>query len=198
MTSIEQLTAGEFQSVGLAVISGSISAFRSNKGFADKAVSQLPDDKLRVSLDANTNSIAVIMKHVAGNLLSRWTDFLTTDGEKPWRDRDGEFVDTFGNREQLIAYWESGWTTLFNTLSALSCSDLAKSVTIRGEVHSVPLAMQRSLAHTTYHIGQIMLISRVLAGDNWTTITIPRGGSTSFNQQVWGAGHYQTPPIREA
>ncbi len=183
--------------VGLAVINGSISAFRSNKGWADKAISQLSDAKLHVTLDANTNSVAVIMKHVAGNLQSRWTDFLTTDGEKPWRNRDEEFVDTFSNREQLLAYWESGWTTLFNSLSSLSGSDLVKSVTIRGEVHSVPLAMQRSLAHTTYHIGQIMLISRILAGDHWTTITIPRGGSTNFNQRVWGAGHYQTPPGSE-
>lgn len=197
MTTSGELTAGEFNDVGLAVIGGSISAFRSNKGFADKAISQLSDDQLRVALDANTNSIAVIMKHVAGNLLSRWTDFLTTDGEKPWRNRDDEFVDTFNNREQLIAHWESGWTTLFNSLSSLSWSDLAKSVTIRGELHSVPLAMQRSLAHTTYHIGQIMLISRILAGDNWTTITIARGGSTMFNQQVWGAGHYLTPPGAE-
>ena len=197
MTTSGELTADEINDVGRTVISGSISAFRSNKGFADKAISQLSDDKLHVALDGNTNSIAVIMKHVAGNLLSRWTDFLTTDGEKPWRNRDEEFVDTFSNREQLIDYWESGWTTLFNSLSALSGSDLAKSVTIRGEVHSVPLAMQRSLAHTTYHIGQIMLISRILAGDNWTTITIPRGGSTNFNQRVWGAGHYQTPPGSE-
>jgi hypothetical protein len=198
MTTSGELTAGEFQDVGLAVINGSISAFRSNKGFADKAISQLSDDKLHVALDANTNSIAVIMKHVAGNLLSRWTDFLTSDGEKPWRNRDDEFVDTFSDREQLIAHWESGWTTVFNSLSALSGSDLAKSVMIRGEVHSVPLAMQRSLSHTTYHIGQIVLISRILAGDNWTTITIPRGGSTNFNQQVWGAGHYQTPPTAES
>ena len=197
MTTSGELTAGDFKDVGLAVISGSIAAFRSNKGFADKAISQLSDDKLHVSLDANTNSIAVIMKHVAGNLLSRWTAFLTTDGEKPWRNRDDEFVDTFSNREQLIAYWESGWTTLFNSLSGLSGSDLAKTVAIRGELHSVPLAMQRSLGHTTYHIGQIMLISRILSGNNWTTITIPRGGSTNFNQQVWGAGHYQTPPGAE-
>ena len=193
MTTSGELTADEINDVGRTVISGSISAFRSNKGFADKAISQLSDDKLHVALDGNTNSIAVIMKHVAGNLQSRWTDFLTTDGEKPWRNRDEEFVDTFSNREQLLAYWESGWTTLFNSLSSLSGSDLVKSVTIRGEVHSVPLAMQRSLAHTTYHIGQIMLISRILAGDHWTTITIPRGGSTNFNQRVWGAGHYQTP-----
>lgn len=186
-------TPGEFHNIALAVINGSVSAFRSNKGWADKAISQLSDDKLHIALDANTNSIAVIMKHVAGNLLSRWTDFLTTDGEKSWRNRDDEFVDTFKDRDQLVTYWESGWNTLFDSLSALSSDDLGKNVTIRGELHSVPLAMQRSLAHSTYHIGQIILISRILAGDNWTTITIPRGGSSNFNQRVWGAGHYQTP-----
>ncbi len=190
-------TPGEFHDVALAVINGSVSAFRSNKGWADKAISQLSDDKLHIALDANTNSIAVIMKHVAGNLLSRWTDFLTTDGEKSWRNRDDEFVDTFKDRDQLVTYWESGWNTLFDSLSALSSDDLGKNVTIRGELHSVPLAMQRSLAHSTYHIGQIILISRILAGDNWTTITIPRGGSSNFNQRVWGAGHYQTPPPPE-
>jgi hypothetical protein len=191
------ITPDEFHDVALAVINGSISAFRSNKGWADKAIAQLSDDKLHVALDANTNSIAVIMKHVGGNLLSRWTDFLTTDGEKSWRNRDDEFVDTFENRDKLISYWESGWQTLFDSLSVLSGEDLGKNVTIRGELHSVPLAMQRSLAHTTYHIGQIILISRILAGDNWTTITIPRGGSSNFNQRVWGAGHYQTPPPAE-
>ena len=191
------ITPDEFHDVALAMFNGSISAFRSNKGWADKAIAQLSDDKLHVALDANTNSIAVIMKHVAGNLLSRWTDFLTTDGEKSWRNRDDEFVDTFENRDQLISYWESGWQTLFDSLSVLSGEDLGKNVTIRGELHSVPLAMQRSLAHTTYHIGQIILISRILAGDNWTTITIPRGGSSNFNQRVWGAGHYQTPPPAE-
>ena len=191
------ITPDEFHDVALAMINGSISAFRSNKGWADKAIAQLSDDKLHVALDANTNSIAVIMKHVGGNLLSRWTDFLTTDGEKSWRNRDDEFVDTFKDRDQLISYWESGWKTLFDSLSVLSGEDLGKNVTIRGELHSVPLAMQRSLAHTTYHIGQIILISRILAGDNWTTITIPRGGSSNFNQRVWGAGHYQTPPPAE-
>jgi len=191
------ITPDEFHDVALAMINGSISAFRSNKGWADKAIAQVSDDKLHVALDANTNSIAVIMKHVGGNLLSRWTDFLTTDGEKSWRNRDDEFVDTFEKRDQLISYWESGWKTLFDSLSVLSGEDLGKNVTIRGELHSVPLAMQRSLAHTTYHIGQIILISRILAGDNWTTITIPRGGSSNFNQRVWGAGHYQTPPPAE-
>jgi hypothetical protein len=175
-----------------AFIDGALTSFRSNKGWADKAVAQLPDDKLHLALDPNTNCIAVIMKHVAGNLLSRWTDFLTTDGEKPWRNRDDEFVDSQTTRGGLTAYWESGWQRLFDSLSALSADDLGKAVTIRGEPHSVPLAVQRSLAHCGYHVGQIVLIARILAGDHWTTITIPRGASASFNQRVWGAGHYQT------
>lgn len=177
-----------------AMLDGTISSFRANKGWIDKAIAQLSDDKLHVALDPNTNSIAIIMKHVAGNLLSRWTDFLTTDGEKPWRNRDDEFVDTFRSRDELIAYWDSGWQRLFDTLSSLSPEDMARTITIRGEPHSVPLAIQRSLAHTCYHVGQIMLIARILAGDQWTTITIPRGASANFNRQVWGKGHYQSPP----
>lgn len=184
----------EMVGVCKSIIDGTIGSFRSNKGWIDKAISQLSDEKLHIALDPNTNSVAVIMKHVAGNLLSRWTDFLTTDGEKPWRNRDDEFVDTFSSRDELIAYWDSGWQRLFDTLSSLSPNDLAKTITIRGEPHSVPLAIQRSLAHTSYHVGQIMLIARILAGDQWTTITIPRGASASFNQQVWGKGHYQSAP----
>src|SRR6185437_11841791 len=126
---------------GKAIIDGALAAFRSNKGWADKAVGQLPDEKLHVALDPNTNSIAVIMKHVAGNLLSRWTDFLETDGEKPWRGRDDEFVDTFKGRDELLAYWESGWQRLFDSLIDLTAGDLGKSVTIRGEPHTVPLAI---------------------------------------------------------
>jgi hypothetical protein len=174
-----------------AVVEGAVAAFRSNKALADKAVGQLPDEKLQRALDANTNSIAVIMKHVAGNLLSRWTDFLTTDGEKPWRNRDNEFVDTFTARADVVAYWESGWNRLFESLGGLKADDLVRSVTIRGEPHTVPLAIQRSLAHTTYHVGQIVLIARVLAEDKWTTLTIPRGASAGFNQRVWGKGHYR-------
>jgi hypothetical protein len=184
----------ESSDFGKAVLDGTLAAFRSNKGWADKAIAQLPDDRLHVALDSNTNCIAVIMKHVAGNLLSRWTDFLTTDGEKPWRNRDDEFVDTFTRRDELLAYWESGWHRLFDSLLGLTADDLGKTVTIRGEPHSVPLAIQRSLAHCGYHVGQIVLIARVLAGDHWTTITIPRGASASFNQRVWGKGHYQSAP----
>lgn len=184
--------------IGAALIDGTLAALRSHKGWADKAIAQLPDDRLHVALDPNTNSVAVIMKHVAGNLRSRWTDFLTTDGEKPDRDRDDEFVDTFATRDELIADWESGWDRVLGAVAGLAPADLARTVTIRGEPHSVPLAIQRSLAHTAYHVGQILLIARILAGDHWTTITIPRGASASYNQNVWGKGHYQTPPPGEA
>jgi hypothetical protein len=146
----------------------------------------VPDDKLRVALDSHTNSIAVIMKHVAGNLTSRWTDFPTTDGEKPWRNRDDEFVDTFRNRAELLEYWERGWACLKTTLQGLNETDLKQTVLIRGEPHSVPLALARSLGHTCYHIGQIVQAARIHAGENWTTLTIPRGGSQQFNQAHWG------------
>lgn len=157
-------------------------AFRANKQLADRAVAQVPDHKLDLSLDQNTNSIAVIMKHVSGNLQSRWTDFLTTDGEKPGRDRDSEFVNTFQNRQQILEFWERGWNCLFQQLNALTAEDLQKIVEIRGETQAVPLAMSRSLGHTCYHIGQIVQLARHHAGVNWNTLTIPRGGSDQFNQ----------------
>ena len=174
------------------VIMSASTCFRANKDWADKAIAQLPDDKLHVTLDDNTNSVAVIMKHVAGNLKSRWTDFLTTDGEKPWRNRDDEFVDSFADRQEILTYWEEGWACLFKTLESLLHSDLSTTVTIRGEAHSVPLAINRSLAHCGYHVGQIIMTSRILAGEDWNTITIPRGLSDSYNKSVWGKGHYRT------
>lgn len=177
--------------VAAAVIDGAIVTFRANKGFADKAIAQVADEQLHVALDANTNSIAVIMKHVAGNLLSRWTDFLTSDGEKSWRNRDDEFVDSFASRDELTAYWNSGWQRVLDSLADLTPGDLAQSVTIRGEPHSVPLAIQRSLGHSCYHVGQIILIARILAGERWNTITIPRGHSANFSQRVWGGGSFR-------
>ncbi|MBM3996065.1 MAG: DUF1572 domain-containing protein [Planctomycetes bacterium] len=167
-------------------VSAIINAFEANKRLADRAIAQLPDEKLHIALDGNTNSIAVIMKHVAGNLRSRWTDFLTTDGEKPGRDRDGEFVDTFRSRVDVLDCWEAGWARLMETLRSLTPEDLAKTVLIRSEPHSVPLALARSLGHTCYHIGQILQLARILAGDNWKTLTIPRGESEAYNQANWG------------
>ncbi|WP_339735637.1 DUF1572 family protein [uncultured Gimesia sp.] len=167
-------------------ISATINTFEANKKMAERAVEQVSDEGLHVALDDHTNSIAVIMKHVAGNLISRWTDFLTTDGEKPDRNRDEEFVDTFSERAELLAYWERGWTTLLESLKSLTADDLEKTVYIRGDAHTVPLAIQRSLGHTCYHVGQIVQVARVQAGDNWNTLTIPRGQSEEFNQKHWG------------
>lgn len=163
-----------------------INAFEANKRLADRAVAQVPDDELHVALDQHTNSIAVIMKHVAGNLTSRWTDFLTTDGEKPWRNRDDEFVDSFSSRAEVVECWDRGWAVLLTTLRGLQPTDLAKTVTIRGEPHTVPLALSRSLGHTCYHVGQIVQLARHHAGEKWNILTISRGGSEQFNKTHWG------------
>ncbi len=176
-----------------AFLDATVTTLRANKSSAEKAVAQVSDEQLHVALDPHTNCLAVIMKHIAGNLISRWTDFLTTDGEKPWRNRDGEFIDTFTDRAELLAYWESGWQHFFDALASLTPADYDTTIYVRGEPHSIPLAIQRSLTHTVYHVGQIVLVARVLAGDKWNTITIPRGGSEQYNKQVWGKGHYQPP-----
>ncbi len=166
-------------------------AFLYNKDLAERAVAQLNDEQLRTALHPETNSVAVIMKHVSGNLLSRWTDFLTSDGEKPWRNRDDEFVDSFASRQELMEYWQKGWDCLAEALDALRPIDLNAIVTIRGERLPVPLAVSRSLSHCGYHVGQIVLISRILVGDGWTTLTIPRGGSQHHNRKNWGDAQYR-------
>src|SRR5262245_8410803 len=177
---------GSRMDIAAEFIAASINAFEANKRLADRAVEQVPDDRLRTALDANTNSIAVIMKHVAGNLLSRWTDFLTTDGEKPWRNRDDEFVETLGSRAEVLEWRERGWACLLSVLRSLRPEDVGRTVLIRGEPHTVPLALERSLGHTCYHIGQIVQVARIHAGEKWTTLTIPRGGSERFNKANWG------------
>jgi hypothetical protein len=164
------------------VLPAYIDTFYSQKELAEKAISQVSDELLRTPPDANTNSIAVIMKHISGNLRSRFTDFLHTDGEKPWRDRDDEFIDNFRDRAEIIAYWEAGWDVLFECLKNLRHDHLAWDVTIRGEAHSVPHALDRALAHVGYHTGQIVLTARFLCKDSWSTITVPRGGSKQFNR----------------
>ena len=162
-----------------------LSSFEGQKRLAERAVAQLSDEDLHRSLDPETNSVAVVAKHIAGNLKSRWTDILTTDGEKPWRDRDDEFVDTFSDRDELTQYWDAGWQPLFETLRTLTPEDFTRTIEIRGEPHTVSSAAARSLAHTAYHVGQIVMIARILAGENWRTLTIPRGQSQQFNSQNW-------------
>lgn len=155
--------------VDMVFLASIIETFRSNKRLADRAIAQVSDERLRIPLDANTNSLAIIMKHVSGNLTSRWSDFLTSDGEKPWRNRDDEFIDTFASRQEILQCWERGWSVLFASLEQLTADDLGKQVEIRGEPHSIPLALSRSLAHTCYHVGQIVQLARVMAEGEWET-----------------------------
>jgi hypothetical protein len=182
--------------LGAMFLESAIAVFQKHKHWADQAIGQLSDENLRRPLDEHSNSVAVIMKHVAGNLLSRWTDCLTTDGEKPWRNRDQEFVDDLANRQEVLDCWERGWRCLFESLGSLVPEDLLKTITVRGEPHSVLLAIERSLAHCSYHVGQILMVARHWSGENWQTITIPRGQSASYNQTVWGTDNYRNtqPP----
>lgn len=166
-------------------------AFLYNKDLAERAVAQLSDDQLHIALHPDTNCVAVIMKHVAGNLTSRFTDFLTSDGEKPWRDRDAEFVDAFSSRAELLDYWSQGWNCLSSALDQLRPADHDASIKIRGETLSVSLAIARSLSHCGYHVGQIVQICRILAADHWQTLTIARGQSKLHNTQSWGDAQYK-------
>lgn len=151
------------------------------KELAEKAMAQVPDDSgLHHALDPESNSIAVIVQHLSGNLVSRWTDFLTTDGEKPDRHRDLEFESNPNlTRDELRERWERGWSRLFESFAALTPDDLAKTVRIRDEELTVPEAIQRSIVHTAYHVGQIVFLSKHLGSAHWSSLTIPRGRSAS-------------------
>ena len=152
--------------------------YRRYKTLGENAVNQLPDAQL-ADAAGSSNSIAIIVWHLAGNLTSRFTDFLTSDGEKPWRDRDSEFLARQLTRAELQAKWEDGWRVLFAALSALTDADLAKTVTIRGQPHTVAEALHRSLAHASYHVGQIVFVAKALRGADWRYLSIPPGRSAS-------------------
>ena len=162
----------------------SLSVFRYYKKLAEGAMAQVTDEQLFTTLDGEMNSIAIIVKHMAGNMRSRWTDFLTSDGEKPDRDRDSEFVDPPATRAALLALWEQGWGRVFAALGPLSEADLNRTITIRGEAHSVTQAINRQIAHYSYHCGQIVLLAKHFAHDKWKSLSVPRKGSTEFNERV--------------
>ena len=156
--------------------------FRRYKEMADKAVAQADDAGFFATLDAEANSLAHIVKHVAGNLVSRWTDFYTTDGEKPDRRRDREFeIEPGDTRASLMAKWEAGWTVMFAVLDAMTPADVDRTVLIRYEPHTVPRALVRSLAHVALHVGQIVLLAKHAQGAKWQTLTIARGQSEQAN-----------------
>jgi hypothetical protein len=162
----------------------SLTLFRYYKNLAERAMAQVTDEELLAVLDDEMNSIAVIVKHMAGNMRSRWTDFLTSDGEKPDRQRDTEFVDPPSTREALLAAWEEGWQCLLGTLEALSEQDLQRTVTIRGEAHSVMQAINRQVAHYSYHCGQIVFLAKHFKHGEWQSLSVPRRKSAEFNRRV--------------
>jgi len=167
-------------------IAAALETINSHRRLVDGAVNQLSDEQLFRRPAEGINSIAVILRHLGGNLLSRWTDFLTTDGEKPSRNRDSEFEDWPGDRASLLAYFNDGWNVWRKSIESLTADDLARIITIRGEPHTVPLAIERSLTHTAYHVGQVMLIARTVHGGDWNWLTIRPGGSQQHNEQTWG------------
>lgn len=159
-------------------------SFEKHKRMAEQAFEQLADEEFFHKPGEHSNSVAVILKHVAGNLKSRWTDFLTTDGDKPWRDRDGEFlIGPQDSREHLLDAWRQGWEALFGALAALGEEDLLRRVPIRGEEHTVVQAIDRSLTHTAYHVGQVLYLARLLKKDGWRWLTIPPGQSQQYAAQ---------------
>ncbi|MDX1685596.1 MAG: DUF1572 family protein [Saprospiraceae bacterium] len=164
------------------MLDSSLQLLKYYKSLGEKAIAQLDDRQLFEKVHDDANSIGNLVKHLWGNMLSRWTDFLTTDGEKPWRERDAEFEDTISDRKELLSKWEEGWQVVFDALSPLSTDDANRKVTIRGEEHTVEEAVLRQLAHYAYHIGQIVFIARNLKGENWESLSIPKGKSSSYNK----------------
>jgi hypothetical protein len=165
-------------------IEDSLGVFRYYKKLAERAMEQVTDEQLFEVLDCEANSIAIVVKHLAGNMRSRWTDFLTTDGEKPNRNRDSEFADPPTTRAALLAEWEDGWSRLFGAIEPLTDADLGRKITIRGEAHSVMQAINRQMAHYPHHVGQIVLLAKHFACEHWQSLSVPRNKSAEFNRKV--------------
>jgi hypothetical protein len=165
-------------------LADSLALFRQYKKLAEGAMAQVADEQLTATLDPEMNSIAQIVKHMTGNMRSRWTDFLMTDGEKPDRNRDSEFVDAPTTRQELLALWDEGWQRVFAALEPLSEADLGRTVQIRSEPHSVMQAINRQVAHYGMHCGQIVLLAKHFASDHWKSLSVPRNMSAEFNRAV--------------
>src|SRR6266853_5322370 len=165
-------------------VKDSIDLFRYYKNLAERAMAQCPDDALFKSLDAESNSIAIIVKHISGNMRSRWSDFLTSDGEKPDRNRDAEFETPPQTRSGLVALWEAGWKICLDALDALKDEDLTRTITIRTEPHSVTQAINRQVGHYAHHVGQIVFLAKHFTGEKWQTLSVPKKKSADFNRRV--------------
>ncbi|MEO4052619.1 DUF1572 domain-containing protein [Solibacillus sp. CAU 1738] len=161
-----------------------VERFKSVKSLGDKTISQLSEKDIHWAYNNESNSVAIIVKHLSGNMISRWTDFLTSDGEKNDRNRDDEFLDDLSSKTELLIVWEKGWKELLDTLTSLSEEDLLKKVTIRGEGHLVIDAIERQMAHYAYHVGQIVYIGKQLKNDDWNSLSIPKGKSEKYLEQM--------------
>lgn len=159
-----------------------LQSFRNYKKLAERALEQVSDEEFFATIDAEANSIATVVKHIAGNLVSRWADFLTTDGEKSTRDRDSEFEITDDSRESLMQFWERGWQTLFENVEPFTLDDLMKTVTIRGQRHTIVEAINRQLTHYSYHVGQIVFLAKHFRSSEWKTLSVPKNRSAEFNK----------------
>ncbi|MBV8201885.1 MAG: DUF1572 family protein [Acidobacteria bacterium] len=181
--------SGDTEALASIYLDDLAAQFRTLKQQAERALAQVGDAQLTATLDAEGNSVAILIQHVAGNLRSRWTDFLSTDGEKPDRDRDSEFetgrLDPARARAELLARWEDGWGRLFATLESLTAADLLRTVYLRAEPQSVPQAIHRQLAHQAYHVGQLVLLAKHFAGAGWQTLTVPKGKSRERNAEMF-------------
>jgi Protein of unknown function (DUF1572) len=173
------------ESLSQHYLSDAVTTFRAYKQLAERALDQLQDEEYFITLDEESNSVAVVIKHLAGNMLSRWTDFLSTDGEKPDRNRDMEFIiEPQTSKSELVNYWEKGWQRTFETLEALQPQDLLRPVMIRGQVHTVVQAINRQLAHYPYHIGQIVFLAKHFRSASWNSLSIPKNKSLEFNKYL--------------
>lgn len=163
-------------------LSDAVASFRNYKKMAERAMEQVSDEEFFKTIDAESNSIAVIVKHIAGNQKSRWTDFLTSDGEKEFRNRDTEFKMFDETRAALMRFWDEGWQTLFSAIENLTAEDFSRFVTIRGEPHTIIEAINRQLTHYAYHVGQIAFLAKHFRSTAWKTLSVPRGRSAEFNK----------------
>ena len=181
------------QAVGAHFLEDALKSFRDYKTLAERALQQIDEADLFRTIDDESNSIAVNMKHMAGNMLSRWTDFLTTDGEKPNRERDMEFVmlpET--TKTDMVAYWEKGWQCVFDAVEPLTADDLMRIVKIRGQDHTVVQAINRQVAHYAYHVGQIVYLAKHFKSSDWQTLSVPKNKSAEFNKYLEGLSKNST------
>ncbi|RIV30307.1 DUF1572 domain-containing protein [Flagellimonas lutimaris] len=164
--------------------------FQRYKSMGDKTFAQISDNDIHWKYAETDNSIAIIVKHLVGNMLSRWTNFLTEDGEKSWRERDLEFEGSYISKSEMTTAWEKGWKCFFDALSQIDAINFQKKITIRGEEYTIVEAINRQLAHYANHVGQIVFIGRMIKGSEWTSLSIPKGASKAFNKKMFGTGKH--------